>query len=207
VIRSAVRRAPGLTLFGVIRGLVSEIPPLLAGLNETRPSAIAVGVPPEELAGISGYFVDRSVEPLVPLSENETGEAVGLARYGEVRVPPPSLAALIAWGRRAQIPVVGVDPPDDEYAGLFAQHIRYIDLVRRTVSERRVVRSPPSARTAEEFVLARNGAITRGRGSERLSSARDERTLHGTRALLREHGKVSLVVDLERYDALRHALG
>ena len=207
MIRATVRGVNGLVLFGVIRGLTSEVAPLLAGLQETRPGAVAVAVPPEELAGIAQYFVGTPVEPLVPLSEMESAEASGLARYGEVRVPPPALPALISWGRSREVPVVGVDPPDDEYAGLFTQHIRYVDLVRRTVSERRIVRAPPEAPTPEEFVLARERAIARGRGSERLARAREERVARATRTLLQAHPRVALVVDRERMDGVRAAFG
>ena len=206
MIEAAIGGTNDIWLIGVVRGLISEVPPLLTALDRRVPASVALGTPPQELAGIAEYFVGAAAEPLVPLGDSEVAEAVALARFGEVHVPHPAFRAVLEWGRARSIPVSGVDPPDDEYAGLFTEHISYLDLVRRTVSERRLLKSPPDASTADEFATAWDRALGKGRGSLRLAQARDERAVAGVRALRTRHGSVAVVVDRERYDGMRAAL-
>jgi hypothetical protein len=206
VIETAIGEAGRVSLFGVVRGLTSEVPPLLQALDAHLPASVGLSLAPQELTGITEYFVGAHSEPLVPLGDSEVAEAVGLAHFGEVRVPHPAFRAALEWGSARSVPVTGIDPGDDEYAGLFAQHIGYLDLVRRTVSERRLVRTPPPAATAEQFAIAWNEGLARGKGSLQLALARDERAAEAVRALRAAHGSVAVVVDRERFEGMRAAI-
>ena len=134
--------AGDLHLFAPVRGLASEVPLLLAALEAAPPSVVGLGISPDELRGLLDYFVNATAEPVVPLTTAERSEVRGLVRFGEVRVPNPAFVELLRWAR--EIPVEALDPTEDRTANLFADHIGYVELVRRTVRERRVSRTPPA---------------------------------------------------------------
>lgn len=132
---------------------------------------------------------------------------MGLARISEVQVPAPALLGAVDWATRGGRPVFGVDPPEDSYAEMFAAHIGYFELVRRTLRERQLVKRPPDVETADEYALAWDRTMQPGAGSERLARARDEFAVGRVRELGQEYPKVALVVDRERFDSFRKVLG
>lgn len=207
MISAPVARDGATVLYGVVRGLESEVAPLVAAIDAFRPSAIALGIPEADAHAITEYFVGTSAEPLVPLTEQESAEAVALSRFGDVRVPHPAFRSLLEWGRDHDVPVVGADPADEEFAGLFTAHIGYVDLVRRTVSERRLRRSPPESSTPEGLVLAWDRALSKGHGSARFAEARDRATARVVTDLRTTHARVAAVVDRERFERMRLLFG
>lgn len=206
MIRTTLPLASGLLVAGPVRGLASEVPDLLAALEAFGPAAVGIGVSREEMAGLRDHFAGRPAEPLVPLTETEAAEVRGLCRFGEVRVPNPSVVSVLEWAGRRGTPVEPLDPSDEVYDGLFATHIGYVELVGRTLRERRLARSPPEAGTAEEFALAWHGAVGDGRGSRELAGAREAHFSAAARRLATQSGRVALVVDRERFDPVVRAL-
>jgi hypothetical protein len=201
---SARLRGPGdVQLLGPVRGLASELGPLHAALSGTRPAAVGLGTSPDEAKGLLEYFVLSSAEPVVSLTTTERSEVRGLVRFGEVRVPNPAFVELLRWGRTLGVPVEALDPSEDRTASLFADHIGYVELVRRTVRERRVSRSPPAPATADEYALAWDRTVASGRGSEAFATARDRHLVRGARRLAGQYGRVALVVDRERFDRVK----
>ncbi len=193
-------------LLAPVRGPTAEVAPTIAALAAHAPALVGLGLSGEEMRGLVDYFVLAEAEPIVPLSPNETSEVRGLCRFGEVRVPNPAFVEVLRWGRDRPVPVAALDPSDEEAAHLFAEHIGYVELVRRTVRERRVSRKPPAPSSADEFALEWDDTVARGRGSRALAGARD-------RHLVREFARVrpagertAVVVDRERFDAVRTLL-
>jgi hypothetical protein len=202
--------APGgrsATVLGVVRGLVSEADRLAERLEAIAPARVGVAIAPDELASYQNYFVGVETEPFVPLSASEAVEVRELGKYGEVRVPHPSLLRAMTWARDHDRPVDALDPTEDEYAEMFAEHIGYWELVRRTVRERNLLRSPPKAPDADRFVLAWDARLHPGRGSARLRAARESHVAGALAALSAEGGPVAVVVDRERVPGLLAALG
>jgi len=193
---------PELRLFGVVRGLVPEVAPLRDAVAAFAPEAVGLGISPDELEALAAHFLDDAAEPVVPLGGTEVAETTALARYGEVGVPHPAFVDLLAWGRRTGLPVVGMDPGEDEQAEMFVAHIGYFELVRRTVRERRAGRKPPPAVTADEFALAWDREIHPGRGSERYALAREHGLVASLLGLRTEHRRVAVVVDRDRVPRL-----
>jgi len=206
VIAERLTGRPTVLLIGSVRGLADEVAPLDAQLDAFDPEAVAVSLSPEEADTLAQYFVGTPTEPVVPLSGSEASHAVGLARLAEVRVPAPALLGAVEWATRNGRPVLGVDPPEDTYAEMFAAHIGYLELVRRTLRERRLVKRPPEATTADEYALAWDGTMQPGAGSERLARARDDYAATQVRGLGKEHATVALVVDRERFESFQRAL-
>jgi hypothetical protein len=206
VISARVGPTGDLLVLGPVRGLTSEAAKLLGELDAFRPAAIGVGLSPEELRSLSEYFVAHDAEPIVPLTANETSEVRGLVRFGEVRVPNPSIVETLRYAAERGIPVEPLDPSDETYAALFTEHIGYLELVRRTVRERRVARNPPAPATPDEFALAWDAEIAHGRGSRRFAGARDDELAAAARRLADARGRVAVVVDRERFESVRPRL-
>jgi len=189
-----------------VRGLLSELPKLIERLDAFAPDAVAVGLSPDEAASLREHFVGRSSEPLVPLAPSEVAEVRALAKFGDVSVPNPTYPAVLAWGAARQVPVEATDPSDDNYALMFTDHISYTELVRRTLRERKLTRSPPEAKTADEFAVTWGARLSKSGGSARLAMARDAVLAAGARALGSRHSRIAVVVERERFASVVAAL-
>ena len=198
--------APGLLLLAPVRGLMSEVPRLLAELEAFAPAEVGLGLSPGELASLRDYFVDSEAEPVVSLTGNETSEVRGLVRFGEVRVPNPAFVELLRWASARGVPTVALDPDDDATAALFAKNIGYVELVRRTVRERRVSRSPPTPSSPDEFALQWDHEVAHGRGSRNFAEERDGHLAGQVPALAAARYPFAIVVDRERFDSVRAQL-
>ena len=203
MITATVGPAPGALLIAPVRGLMSEVPRALAALEGFAPARVGLGLSSDEMRSLHDYFVVPEAEPVVPLTGNETSEVRGLVRFGEVRVPNPSFVEVLRWAWARSVPVEPLDPDDDRTASLFAEHIGYFELVRRTVRERRVARSPPAPSTPDEYALEWDRTIAAGRGSREFAEARDRHLVDRITALLADRTRLAVVVDRERFDSVR----
>jgi hypothetical protein len=201
-----IRGTSDVLLLAPVRGLASEVGPLLEQLEAYAPEAIGVGLSGDELASLGQYFVTSEADPVVPLTSTETSEVRGLSRFGEVRVPNPSYVELLRWATGRGLPVEALDPSDDRTATLFTEHIGYVELVRRTVKERTVSRRPPTPATADEFALEWDREVAGGRGSREFAHARDRHLAHGAQRLGGGRSRVAVVIDRERFDFVRDLL-
>jgi hypothetical protein len=206
VITSKFENVPGLLLVAPVRGLTSEVPRLLAELEALAPVGLGLGLSSEEMRSLHDYFVASEAEPIVPLTSNETSEVRGLVRFGEVRVPNPSYVEVLRWAWARGIPAEPLDPDEDRTAALFAEHIGYFELVRRTVRERRVARAPPAPSSADEFALQWDREIASGRGSREFAEARDRHLVERLPSLLAERTPLAVVVERERFESVRALL-
>ncbi len=202
MITATIDRGRLILLLGPVRGLLSEAGEVAAELERFAPEAIGAGLPDEELQGLVTYFVDAVAEPVVPITSTELSEVRGLTRFGEVRVPNPSFLEALEFGRARGIPVVALDPSEEETASLFTEHIGYLALVRRTVRERRLGRSPPAPSSADAFALEWDRTVAGGRGSRRFAEARDVRLAEATRSLASQHRRTAVLVDRERFESV-----
>ena len=194
---------PSVLLLAPVRGLSSEVPRLVSEITAFSPARIGIGLSSGEMQSLETYFVTSEAEPIVPLTSNETSEVRGLVRFGEVRVPNPSFVEVLRWAHGRGVPVTALDPDDDHTASLFAQHIGYIELVRRTVRERRVSRSPPTPSSPDEFALAWDREVAAGRGSRNFAAARDLFLVRQVPNLAADQRRLAIVVDRERFDSVR----
>ena len=206
MIRHELPAWPGLTLYGVVRGLVREADQLGAALDAGAPTAIGLGLAVEESRSLTDHFVGRRTEPFVPLLASETVEIRELGQFGEVRVPHPAFLAALEWAERRGVPVRPIDPNEDAYARLFGDSIGYLELVRRTVRERRLLRAPPRANDADGFVVGWSATVNRGAQSRALQLQRERFVADELRRMLGGRARVVAVVDRERIDPLLAAL-
>ncbi len=206
MIQARLPTVGGLLLVAPVRGLRSEVAATLQALDGHRPAAVGVGLSGEELASLQEYFVRSSAEPVVPLTSNERSEVRGLVRFGEVSVPNPAFLGVLHWAEASGVPTEGLDPTEDETATLFAEHIGYLELVRRTVRERSIARRPPTPNSADEFALTWDRSVAKGRGSREYAAARDLHLARSARRLAVAYPRVAVVVDRERFDSVRALL-
>lgn len=200
MIHRRLRGTADLLVVGPVRGLLAEVPPLLSELTSFAPKAIGLGISFDELTGLRDHFLDTPSEPSVPLTETEVAEVKALSRFGEVRVPNPSMLASLRWASDRAVPVEGVDPSDESYAEMFTDHISYLELVRRTLRERQLTRDPPAAASPEELARAWHARRSPGRGSREFDRAREAAVVDGALRLARNVPSVALVVDRERFE-------
>lgn len=202
MIRRTVRGPPSVLVVGPVRGLASEGLEVPAAFDAFAPEAVGLALSHEELRSLVDYFGDVVAEPIVPLSTNEVNEVRGLVRFGEVSVPNPSVLAAIRWARERGVPAVPLDPSEDSIAEMFTEHIGYVELVRRTVRENRIGRSPPAPDSAEAFALAWDREIGHGRGSRRYAAARNGHFVREAQRLAAGRSRVAVLVDRERFDGV-----
>ncbi|HTZ61995.1 MAG TPA: hypothetical protein VMC82_05095 [Thermoplasmata archaeon] len=193
-------------LLAPVRGLASEVGPLLAELAAFAPAVIGVGLSEGELASLRQYFVQAEADPIVPLTSTETSEVRGLARFGEVRVPNPAFVETLRWAEGGGLAVEALDPSDERTASLFTEHIGYVELVRRTVRERGMSRRPPTPSTPDEYALEWDRAVAGGRGSRDFARARDRHLARGAQRLGGGRSRVAIIVDRERFELVRNLL-
>jgi len=207
VISSTLETGASVLLLAPVRGLLADARQVPPALDAFRPEVIGAGVAVEELRGLVEYFVDAPAEPVVPLAPTELNEVRGLARFGEVRVPNPAFLEALEWGRTHGAAVRALDPTEEEAAALFTEHIGYVELVRRTVREHRLGRTPPTPSSADAFALAWDRSIGGGRGSRELAAARDEYLVREARRMGEGRRRIAVIVDRERYDSVHARLG
>lgn len=193
-------------LLAPVRGLTTEGANVVAAMEAFGPCVLGIGLSPEELQGLLTYFVTSEAEPVVPLTPNETGEVRGLVRFGEVRVPNPSFVDALRFASERGLPIQPLDPHDEDSAALFAEHIGYFELVRRTVREHRVARTPPAPSTPDEFAIAWDEEVGSGRGSREFARARDRHLALAAHRLTEAEGQVAVLVDRERFESVRSLL-
>ena len=207
MISATIARGTSFLLLAPVRGLASDAREVAPALDAFRPQAVGAGVAAEELRGLVEYFVDAPAEPVVPLAPTEMSEVRGLCRFGEVRVPNPAFLEALLWGRRSGVGVTALDPDEEATASLFTEHIGYVELVRRTVREHRLGRTPPTPASADAYAVSWDRQVSGGAGSRRYAAARDEHLSREAGRLATGHARVAVIVDRERFDGVRERLG
>jgi hypothetical protein len=207
VIATGIPGRPEVLLVGTVRGYAPEVPDVLAALEAFGPRAIGVGLSEEELNGLVEYFASADAEEVVPLTQVERQEVAGLTRYGEVRVPNPAYIAILEWAQSREIPVVPLDASDMGAADMFTRHIGYVELVRRTLRERRLGHSPPPAAGPDEYAIRWDRTLSAGRGSRAFLAERDTYLTAAALELAGTHERVGIVVDRERFEFVAQGMG
>jgi hypothetical protein len=207
VISAVIDRSPSACLLvGAVRGRVDDVARVLEKLDDFAPERLGAGLSFDELTGLTDHFVHRSSEPLITLTTSETAEVLGLAKFGEVRVPHPAYVAVLEWAADRGLRVEPLEPSDESYATMFTDHISYVELVRRTLRERQLTRRPPTAATADEYALKWEATVATGRGSRSFLAAREGALAEGAERLLARGGRIAVVVDRERFEGVRARL-
>lgn len=138
-----------LILLGLISGLTSEVEIAREAVDRHRPSAIGLTVTAEEIEGIKRW--NQGNEELPPYTDFDLYYMKQMSRFGEVRLPSPSLAFLVEFAERAGIPLVPLDMGEEEYSSLYIQNVSPISLFFSSMFKSRRLRKKIQG-SAEEVV-------------------------------------------------------
>jgi hypothetical protein len=158
-------------LLGTVRGLRSEGLRVASAFDALRPAAVALGVGPEDLDGLSKFAEGASYEH--EYSEADEVYAHYLGQFGEVELPPLDLVVAVRRARAAGLPMLPIDLPEAQYVDLFTRSVSGWTLLRYNRRVRQLARRPPRAGDALDFHLRWDAEVRRMAGFRQLEDARE----------------------------------
>ena len=191
-------------LLGTVRGLASEAARVEAAVARLAPDAVAFGVGPEDLDGLTQFEKGAAYEH--DYSESDEVYAHFLAQYGPVELPPRDLVAGYRAARERGVPTVAVDLPEVAYVEAFTKAISGWQLLRYNRRVRRLARRPPVADDAMGFHLAWDREVRRLKGFDDLEGQREA---HMAARLLAEpalRGRVLVLLEAARVEGVLRRL-
>jgi hypothetical protein len=184
----------------IINGLTSEISKVRKAFNKIRPDIVAIQASDEELEGLRKVVEGEELEYF--LSNYEEIYARRLAKFGEVKVPPPCYEEAMKLCLENEIPIAALDMNDELFADLFCESISGWQLYRHSLRVRRLRRKRFRAKTPEEFVLEWDREINKLKGFRILETKREEHMARELKRLAEEHERILCVVEMQRADGI-----
>jgi len=180
---------------GAVRGPVGEGERVRREILELRPDAVAVSLGREETMALEAW----DGTPGTPANPEEEVYAREMARFGEVRKPPPCFVEALRAAGEIGAPCVPVDLDDGAFTDAYTRHVGTIEMMRygRFV-ERVLTRQPFKAGTPQSFALEFDGLLTRTKGYRRLEATRETHMAVALRAVLVKYRRAVAVVEIER---------
>lgn len=193
------------TLFGGIKGLITQGEALGDSLERVRPDAIFISISPEHVSGLSNFMKDPYE---IILSDYEIIYGVHLSVYGEVMTPPPIYTEAVKYGEANGVDVIGLDMDEAQFSQLYSKKMGTFALVRHSVRKRRLLKADFRDKTPEEFVLAWDKRVNRIKAlreidQERLVAMENRLMEYISRE---EFSNAFVIVDYEFYRPFREFL-
>jgi len=192
--------ASNLDIFPTVKGLERERKPVREAILGTRPGVVALPVSAEGLRGLKAIW--KGKEPEFFLSHYEEIYAVKLARYGKVRVPPPSFTEAYSVAAGEGIPLRAIDLDEAQFSDAFVESISSSNLIYHSLRWRWLKRRRFDQPTASEFAMAWDRAINTLKGFQNLEKRREEHMARELCRLCAKHNKVLAVIELERMEGI-----
>lgn len=183
-------------LLGTVQGLLSEREKVRKAYMSYRPEAIAVCISEEMLKGLN-EVMEKKVDKVFVSNVNEIF-AFKLKEYGEVQLPPPSLAEAWRVSQDYELPLIPIDMDEEAYQDSFTKAISGFDYYRHISRIRKLQKKKFKAETAEEFVLAWDAYLCKIKGFAMLEHNREVYMAEKLRELSGKHEKLLAVVEYER---------
>lgn len=193
------------TLFGGIKGLVSEGEELKKSLLATRPDVLFVSMSNEHVTGLSGFMKDPYE---VILSDYEIIYGVHLSVYGEVMTPPPIYIESVRYGEENGVDVIGLDIDEAEFSKLYSKKVGTFDLIRHSVRKKRLLKKEFGDKSPEEFVKSWETRVNSIKALREIDAARLETMKTTLEKKLSENRwkNAFVIVDFEFYEDFRKLL-
>jgi hypothetical protein len=176
---------------------------LMPGAEGNRPGGATVthgpsGLPvkthpvddPSELSDYEDFGLFLSTSDLVFTQR--------LSRWGEVEAPPPSFQEAVRLAYNRDLEVIPADFDDEDYTDVFLKAVTPFSLVRQGRRLRKLAKRRFRARTAEDFAIEWDEAVTKIRGYADVERAREQKVAKSIVASAGEHPRLLAVVELER---------
>ncbi len=186
------------TLFGGIKGLISEGEELRKSLLAIRPDMIMVTISQEQVEGLSKFMKDPFE---MVLSDYEIIYGAHLSVYGEVMTPPPIYTEPIKYSEENDIQLIGIDMNEEEFSKIYQSNMGTFSLVRHSLRKRRLIKKEFGDRTPEEFVKLWEERVNRLGPLRKIDDARLESMKKVTGSLLSENRwkRPLIISDFEFY--------
>ncbi|MCA1813702.1 MAG: hypothetical protein LC624_07095 [Halobacteriales archaeon] len=200
-LRATLPHAGGtLHLVGTVPGLKSEGSRIGALFEELRPSAVALGVGPEDLAGLQAFVGGATFEPM----GNDADDVYEhyLRQYGEVELPPPDFVAIVQLAGKAGLPIVALDLPEVAYVTRFTEEVSGWALLRYNRRIQQLARHPPPCDDAVSFHLWWDEQLRRLAGFAAVERAREQAMAARLRAEAWPAGDVLVVLEAARLEGV-----
>src|SRR2546428_2432968 len=152
----------------VVRGLVSEGGRVRAAFTEVGPQAVALSISREELEGLKSFSGGNA--PADNLEEEVYVR--GLARFGEVRKPPPCFLEAAAYAREREIPVHPLDMDNEQYTSTYVSTVSTVDILLSNARAGKLRRLASKAATPAEFVMEWDALVNGTAGYRKLQEER-----------------------------------
>jgi len=187
-------------LLGTVQGLLSEKDKVRKAYLMYKTDAIAVGISTDMLGGLRDA-VEKRVDKVFVSNINEIF-ARKLSAFGEVQVPPPSLAEAFRISKDYTIPIIPIDMDEDAYQESFTKAVSGLDYYRHISRVRKLEKKKFKCETPEEFVLAWDRYLARIKGFAMLEWNREVFMADKLRDLSKEYKKILAVVEYEREEGV-----
>ena len=181
-------------LMPVVRGLVSEVDRVRAVFSEVHPEAVAISIGREELEGLRSH----SGENVPPDNPEEEAYVRGLARFGEVRKPPPCFVEAVAAARTEEVPIHPLDMDNEQYSNTYVATVSTVDILLSNARQGRLRRWTSPAETAADFVRDWDALVNGSAGYRKLQGEREAFLARRIRQLSSRYGILLVLVDAER---------
>lgn len=160
-------------LLGTIAGFGPEADRVRQAYDAFRPQAVALGVPPEDLASLDALTVKERQAELPPLDVADEKLLSLLAAFGPTRIPSPDLEAAHDLAKADGVPLAALDLDDESHASAFTRHVRFVHVLQSNAIKSRLLKRGVGG--ADAYAVAANwdAAWTRPKGLRRVEDERE----------------------------------
>lgn len=192
-------------LVGGILGLEADEAVAREAFAQTKPERVLLGIPYEDLDAI------RATSGTEATAEFESGELDDaylskLAKFGNVRAPPPDLYELFRLAEAAKVPIDPIDLGDEEYTKTYTDNVGILEVLRSSRHNRKLPTIEVEAETVEEFVRTWDDELYPTKGLRKVQTRREEVMAKKLEEAAAQSRVVLALVPLPRRDAIQARL-
>ncbi len=189
-----------LIIVGTVQGLVSERKKVKDAYLKLKPGIVALPISEEMIEGLRAAVKGEVKE--VQTSSIDDLFAEHLKRFGEVQIPPPSLAEALELAEKDSVEVVALDMNEEEYADAYIKHVSSFHFWARIWKLRKLAKKTFAVDTPEDFVVMWDKYISKLKGYASLEKARERFMAERALELLKKHNRVLALVEYERLEGV-----
>lgn len=191
-------------LTGAVRGLIPEGERVVALIESISPDAVGITISSEGLETLKNPEMNASGGK--PVNVEEEVYMRGLSKYGKVVRPPPCFSMAVLRSVKDNIVIKALDMDDEHYTAAYCRYVSTMDMMRQGRAGKSLLRYRFKSTTAANFVVEWDRLVNRFAGYRSLEKAREHWFAKGICRLSEKHGKILIIVELERLPGLEHHL-
>ncbi len=187
-----------------IAGFEADAARIEAAFEAHRPDVVALGVPPEDLEGLTTLAEAKDPLELLPeLSESEERFFELLARWGPSRVPSPDLEAVHRLATAAEVPMEALDMDDQTHSHVYIKQVGFRTVLRSGRLQKKVLLEPFED-AADPYDLARKWDAYQNNLKQlrRVEEMREDHMAGRLREVAGRGGRLLAIVPVARFDGI-----